>query len=87
MPLQGLPAKEALGESLDDTHEPSVGAAWHEEVHRCMAEIDSGAVKPVSAEDVRRGLSAVLECASLPPPKTCVQLLNTTPGSRPQGTN
>jgi putative addiction module component (TIGR02574 family) len=62
-----LPASEradlvgSLLESLDDVQDPSVAAAWDEEVGRRMAEIDSGAVKPVSAEEARRRLSSVLE--------------------------
>jgi hypothetical protein len=32
----------------------SVEAAWDEEVARRMADIDSGAVKPVSLEEARR---------------------------------
>jgi len=41
--------------------DPSVAAAWDEEVDRRIADIDSGAVKPVSVEDARRCLSSVLE--------------------------
>ena len=46
----------SLIESLDDTEDESVNAAWDEEVARRMADIDSGAVKPVSLEDARRRL-------------------------------
>jgi putative addiction module component (TIGR02574 family) len=51
----------SLIESLDDTQDESVAAAWDEEVARRMADIDSGAVKPVSLEDARRRLSSALE--------------------------
>ena len=37
----------SLIESLDNTQDESVQAAWDEEVARRMADIDSGAVKPV----------------------------------------
>lgn len=62
-----LPASEhadlvgSLLESLDDMRDPSVAAAWDEEVDGRMAEIDSGAVKPVSVEDARHRLSSVIE--------------------------
>jgi putative addiction module component (TIGR02574 family) len=48
-------------ESLDDTQDESVAAAWDEEVARRMADIDSGAVKPVSLEEARRRLLSALE--------------------------
>jgi putative addiction module component (TIGR02574 family) len=41
----------SLIESLDDTQDEAVEAAWDEEVARRMAESDSGAVKPVSLEE------------------------------------
>jgi putative addiction module component (TIGR02574 family) len=47
----------SLIESLDETQDESVAAAWDEEVARRVADIDSGAVKPVSLDDVRRRLS------------------------------
>ena len=62
-----LPASEradlagSLIESLDDTQDEAVAAAWDEEVARRMADIDSGAVKPVSLEEARRRLSSALE--------------------------
>jgi putative addiction module component (TIGR02574 family) len=62
-----LPASEradlagSLLESLDDTQDPAVEAAWDQEIDCRIAEIDSGAVKPVSAEEARRRLSSVLE--------------------------
>jgi len=43
-------------ESLDDTQDEAVTAAWDEEIARRMADIDSGAVKPVSLEEARRRL-------------------------------
>jgi putative addiction module component (TIGR02574 family) len=51
----------SLIESLDDTQDESVEAAWNEEIARRMADIDSGAVKPVSLEDARRRLLSALE--------------------------
>ncbi len=51
----------SLIESLDDTQDEAVEAAWDEEVARRMADIDSGAVKPVSLEEARRCLLSALE--------------------------
>jgi putative addiction module component (TIGR02574 family) len=51
----------SLIESLDDTEDESLSAAWDEEVARRMAEIDSGKVKPVSLEEARRRLSSAIE--------------------------
>jgi putative addiction module component (TIGR02574 family) len=51
----------SLIESLDDTQDESVGAAWDEEVARRMADIDSGGVKPVSLEEARRRHLSALE--------------------------
>ena len=51
----------SLIESLDETQDESVAAAWDEEVARRMADIDSGAVKPVSIEEARRRLLSALE--------------------------
>ena len=51
----------SLIESLDDTQDESVEAAWDEEVARRMADIDSGGVKPVSLEEARRRLLSALE--------------------------
>ena len=51
----------SLIESLDDTQDESVAAAWDEEVARRMADIDSGTVKPVSLEEARRRLLSALE--------------------------
>jgi putative addiction module component (TIGR02574 family) len=51
----------SLIESLDNSQDESVAAAWDEEVARRMADIDSGAVKPVSLKEARRRLSSALE--------------------------
>jgi putative addiction module component (TIGR02574 family) len=51
----------SLLESLDDAQDKSVEAAWEQEVARRMAEIDSGAVKPISLDDARRRLSSLVE--------------------------
>jgi putative addiction module component (TIGR02574 family) len=51
----------SLIESLDDTQDESVEAAWDEEVARRMADIESGGVKPVSLEEARRRLLSALE--------------------------
>ncbi|HEY6265634.1 MAG TPA: addiction module protein [Candidatus Acidoferrum sp.] len=51
----------SLIESLDESQDESVAAAWDEEVARRMADIDSGAVKPVSLKEARRRLSSALE--------------------------
>jgi len=51
----------SLIESLDNTQDESVQAAWDEEVVRRMADIDSGAVKPALLEDARRRLLSALE--------------------------
>ena len=51
----------SLIESLDDSEDDSVAAAWDKEVARRMAEIDSGEVKPVSLEEARRRLSSAIE--------------------------
>ncbi len=51
----------SLIESLDDTQDESVEAAWDEEVARRMADVDSGTVKAVSLEEARRRLLSALE--------------------------
>ena len=51
----------SLIESLDDTQDEAVAAAWDEEVARRMADIDSGAVKPVWLDEARRRLLSALE--------------------------
>ena len=50
----------SLIESLDETYNPAVEAAWDEEIQRRMPDIDSGKVKPISLEDARRRLSSAL---------------------------
>jgi len=51
----------SLIESLDEAQDESVAAAWDEEVARRMAEIDSGAVRPVPLDEARRRLSSAIE--------------------------
>ncbi len=51
----------SLIESLDDSEDDSVAAAWDEEIARRMAELDSGKIKPVSLEETRRQLSSAIE--------------------------
>ena len=47
--------------SLDRAEDESVEAAWEEEIGRRMADLDSGGVQPVSAEEARRRLSSAIE--------------------------
>jgi putative addiction module component (TIGR02574 family) len=49
-----------LIESLDSPAPGSSKADWEAEIERRMAEIDSGAVKPVSMEEVFRRLDSTL---------------------------
>ena len=51
----------SLIESLDNSEDDSIAAAWDEEIARRMAELDSGRVKPVSLEEARRRLSSAIE--------------------------
>jgi putative addiction module component (TIGR02574 family) len=51
----------SLIESLDETEDAAVEAAWEIEVVRRMQEFDSGKVKPVSLEEARRRLSSSTE--------------------------
>ena len=51
----------SLIESLDDSEDDAVAAAWNEEIARRMAEFDSGKVKPVSLEEARKRLSSAIE--------------------------
>ncbi len=51
----------SLIESLDNTSDESVKAAWEEEIARRMEDLDSGKVTPVSIEDARRRFSAAIE--------------------------
>ena len=48
-------------ESLDSSDDPSVQAAWQAEIERRMADIDSGAVKPISLDEFQRRLKSTLE--------------------------
>ncbi len=48
-------------ESLDDTRDESVEAAWTEEIARRMAQLDSGQIEPISFEQARRRLSSAIE--------------------------
>ncbi len=48
-------------ESLDSSDDPEVQAAWQAEIERRMAQLDSGEVKPISAEEFRRRLNSTLE--------------------------
>ncbi len=50
----------SLIESLDDTQDEAVAAAWDEEVARRMADMDSGKVKMVPWEEVREEISSRL---------------------------
>ena len=49
-----------LIESLERDADPDVESAWAAEVERRMVQLDSGAVKTVSWEEVRRRLLARL---------------------------
>jgi putative addiction module component (TIGR02574 family) len=51
----------SLIESLDETEDVGVEAAWDLEVIRRMQDFDSGKVKPISLEEARRRLSSAIE--------------------------
>ena len=51
----------SLIESLDETDDQSVKAAWDAEIARRMEDLDSGKAKPVSLEEARRRLSSAVE--------------------------
>jgi len=51
----------ALLESQDDSVDPSAEAEWDREIARRIAELDSGAVKPLSWADARRQIAATLD--------------------------
>ena len=51
----------SLIESLDDSDDESVKAAWDDEIARRMEDLDSGRVQPVSLEEARRRLSSAIE--------------------------
>ena len=50
----------SLIESLDETGDESVQAAWDTEILRRMEVLNSGRVKPVSLEEAQRRLSSFL---------------------------
>jgi putative addiction module component (TIGR02574 family) len=50
----------SLIESLDETEDESVQAAWDAEILRRMKDLKSGKVKPVSFEEARRRLASSL---------------------------
>lgn len=50
----------ALLKSLDTTEDPSVEAAWDQEITRRMEDLDAG-IKAVSFEEARRRLSSAIE--------------------------
>ena len=51
----------SLIESLENTEDEAVAAAWDEEVARRMEQLDSGKIKPVSLEEARRRLAFAIE--------------------------
>jgi putative addiction module component (TIGR02574 family) len=51
----------SLIESLDETEDESVQAAWDAEIVRRMEDLNSGKVKPVSLGEARRRLSSAIE--------------------------
>lgn len=50
-----------LIESLYSAESESAKAAWEAEIERRMTDLDSGAVKPVSLDEVFRRLDSTLE--------------------------
>jgi len=48
-------------ESLEASDDPSVQAAWQAEIERRMADVDSGAVKPISLDEFQRRLKSSVE--------------------------
>ena len=51
----------SLIESLDETNDESVQAAWDAEIVRRMEDLNSGKIKPVSLGEARRRLSSAIE--------------------------
>lgn len=51
----------SLIESLDESNDDSVQAAWDAEIVRRMEDLNSGKVKAVSIEEARRRLSSAIE--------------------------
>lgn len=62
-----LPANERaeladfLIESLEQSSDASVQAAWDDEILRRMQDLESGRVKAVSLDEARRRLSSAIE--------------------------
>jgi putative addiction module component (TIGR02574 family) len=50
---------DSLLESLDEAVDPAAEEAWEKEIAARIAEIDGGAVKPVSWPEVRRQMLAL----------------------------
>jgi len=48
-------------ESLEASDDPSVQAAWQAEIKRRMADVASGAVKPISLDEFQRRLKSSVE--------------------------
>lgn len=55
-PSDGADLAAALLASLDEAEDAGAAAAWDAEVSRRAAEIDSGKVQPLSAEEFARRL-------------------------------
>ena len=51
----------SLIESLDETEDESVQAAWDAEIVRRMEDLNSGKIKPVSLGEARRRISSAIE--------------------------
>jgi putative addiction module component (TIGR02574 family) len=61
LPPEGRAAlANSLLESLDETVDASAEEAWSREIARRIEELDSGKVKPVTWEDARREIAAIL---------------------------
>ncbi len=58
---------EALEQSLAEGTPEEIESAWVEEVHRRVAQIDSGEAKPVSSKRTRRMMAEILERARTRP--------------------
>ncbi|HLK04356.1 MAG TPA: addiction module protein [Candidatus Acidoferrum sp.] len=48
-------------DSLDSSDDPEVQASWQAEIERRMADLDSGAVQPISHDEFQRRLKSTLE--------------------------
>lgn len=51
----------SLLESLEESADASVSAAWQTEILRRMEDVDSGKVVPLTLDEARRKLSSALE--------------------------